>query len=160
MTAPEFPAEPTASAVPTASVVPAEGYESGLLNRRRVLGDPWVDKSLANRNDFNAEFQALITRHAWNDIWGRPALGDKTRRYMVLSMMLGIHAYEEFAMHVRAALDGPPESRLTPEDIKEVIMMAAIYCGVPVANHAFGIAAGILREKGLLAAPAPLNKET
>jgi len=65
-----------------------------------------------------------------------------------------VHAYEEFAMHVRAALDGPPESRLTPEDIKEVIMMAAIYCGVPVANHAFGIATGILREKGLLAAPA------
>jgi 4-carboxymuconolactone decarboxylase len=156
MTAPEFPAEPTASAVPTASVVPAEGYESGLLNRRRVLGDAWVDKSLANRNEFNAEFQALITRHAWNDIWGRPALGDKTRRYMVLSMMLGIHAYEEFAMHVRAALDGPSESRLTPDDIKEVIMMAAIYCGVPVANHAFGIATNILREKGLLApASAP-----
>ena len=73
---------------------------------------------------------------------------------MVLSMMLGIHAYEEFAMHVRAALDGPPESRLTPDDIKEVIMMAAIYCGVPVANHAFGIATAILREKGLLPAAA------
>ncbi|AMM23237.1 carboxymuconolactone decarboxylase family protein [Variovorax sp. PAMC 28711] len=130
----------------------SDDYESGLVHRRRVLGDAWVDKSLANRNDFNAEFQELITRHAWNDIWGRPALGDKTRRYMVLSMMLGIHAYEEFAMHVRAALDGPPESRLTPEEIKEVIMMAAIYCGVPVANHAFGIAAGILREKGLLPA--------
>jgi len=129
-------------------------YHDGLVNRRRVLGDAWVDKSLANSNAFNAEFQQLITRHAWNDIWGRPALGDKTRRYMVLSMMLGIHAYEEFAMHVRTALDGPPESRLTPDDIKEVIMMAAIYCGVPVANHAFGIATGILREKGLLAPAA------
>lgn len=138
----------------TNATSPADDYESGLLNRRRVLGDAWVDRSLANRNSFNAEFQELITRHAWNDIWGRPALGDKTRRYMVLSMMLGIHAYEEFAMHVRAALDGPPESRLTPEDIKEVIMMAAIYCGVPVANHAFGIATGILREKGLLPAAA------
>ena len=132
-------------------------YHDGMVHRRRVLGDAWVDKSLANSNAFNAEFQQLITRHAWNDIWGRPALGDKTRRYMVLSMMLGIHAYEEFAMHVRAALDGPPESRLTPDDIKEVIMMAAIYCGVPVANHAFGIATGILREKGLLApAAAPV----
>ena len=80
---------------------------------------------------------------------------DKTRRFMVLSMMLGIHAYEEFAMHVRAALDGPPESRLTPDEIKEVIMMAAIYCGVPVANHAFGIATNILREKGLLPAAPP-----
>ena len=60
---------------------PADDYESGLLNRRRVLGDAWVDRSLANRNGFNAEFQELITRHAWNDIWGRPALGDKTRRF-------------------------------------------------------------------------------
>ncbi|MGJ7544035.1 carboxymuconolactone decarboxylase family protein [Variovorax sp. LT1R16] len=128
----------------------SDDYERGLLQRRRVLGDAWVDQSLARRTDFNAEFQELITRHAWNDIWGRPALGDKTRRYMVLSMMLGTHAYEEFAMHVRAALDGPPESRLTPDDIKEVLLMAAIYCGVPVANHAFGIATAILREKGLL----------
>ena len=131
-----------------------DDYRQGLAHRRRVLGDAWVDKSLANRNEFNAEFQALITRHAWNDIWGRPALGDKTRRLMVLSMMLGVHAYEEFAMHVRAALDGPDDSRLTPEEIKEVIMMSAIYCGVPVANHAFGIATGILREKDLLATPA------
>jgi 4-carboxymuconolactone decarboxylase len=135
----------------TASTTPPDDYQAGLLNRRRVLGDAWVDKSLANRNAFNSEFQELITRHAWQDIWGRPALGDKTRRFMVLSMMLGIHAYEEFAMHVRAALDASDDSRLTPEDVKEVVMMAAIYCGVPVANHAFGIATGILREKGLLA---------
>jgi len=125
-------------------------YEDGLVHRRRVLGDAWVDRSLAQRTPFNAEFQELITRHAWNDIWGRPALGDKTRRFMVLSMMLGTHAYDEFAMHVRAALDGPPDSRLTPDDIKEVLLMAAIYCGVPVANHAFGITTAILREKGLL----------
>ena len=125
-------------------------YEAGLVHRRRILGDAWVDRSLANRNDFNAEFQEMITRHAWHDIWGRPALGDRTRRFMVLSMMLGIHAYDEFAMHVRAALDGPDESRLTPDDIKETILMAAIYCGVPVANHAFGIATAILREKGFL----------
>jgi 4-carboxymuconolactone decarboxylase len=125
-------------------------YDAGMVNRRRVLGDAWVDKSLANRNAFNAEFQDLITRHAWNDIWGRPALGDKTRRFMVLSMLLGIKAYEEFVMHVRAALDGPPESRLSPEDIKEVIMMSAIYVGVPAANHAFGLVTTILRERGLL----------
>ena len=88
-------------------------YRQGLLNRRRVLGDAWVDKSLANVNDFNAEFQNLITRYAWQEVWGRPALGDKTRRLMVLSTMIALKAYEEFAMHVRAALDGPPESRLT-----------------------------------------------
>jgi len=129
--------------------------DSGMANRRRVLGDAWVDKAQRNTNEFNAEFQDLITRYAWNEIWGREAFGDKTRRLMVLSLMLGTKAFEEFAMHVRAALDGPPESRLTPDDIKEVILMAAIYCGVPTANHAFGIAADILREKGLLA-PKPV----
>lgn len=124
-------------------------YLQGLRNRRRVLGDAWVDKSLANVNDFNAEFQNLITRYAWQEVWGRPALGDKTRRLMVLSTMIALKAFEEFAMHVRAALDGPPESRLTPDEIKEVIMQAAIYCGVPAANHAFSVAGAILREKGL-----------
>ena len=124
-------------------------YQQGLLNRRRVLGDAWVDKSLANVNDFNAEFQNLITRYAWQEVWGRPALGDKTRRLMVLSTMIALKAFEEFAMHVRAALDGPPESRLTPDEIKEVIMQAALYCGVPAANHAFSVAGAILREKGL-----------
>jgi 4-carboxymuconolactone decarboxylase len=125
-------------------------WDDGMANRRRVLGDAWVDKAQRNTNAFNAEFQDLITRYAWNEIWGREALGDKARRLMVLSMLLGVKSYEEFAMHVRAALDGPPESRLTPDDIKEVILMSAIYCGVPTANHAFGVAAEILREKGLL----------
>ncbi|WP_372824038.1 carboxymuconolactone decarboxylase family protein [Polaromonas sp.] len=128
-------------------------HDKGMVNRRRVLGDAWVDKSQASSNEFNGEFQDLITRYAWNDIWGRPALGDKTRRLMVLSTLIALKAYEEFAMHVRAGLDGPPESRLSPEDIKEVILQAAIYCGVPAANHAFSVAGEILREKGLLAAP-------
>jgi 4-carboxymuconolactone decarboxylase len=125
-------------------------YRDGLLNRRRVLGDAWVDRSLANVNDFNGEFQNLITRYAWNEVWGRPALGDKTRRLMVLSTMIGLKAWEEFALHTRAALDGPPESQLSPQEIKEVILQAAIYCGVPAANHAFGIAAQILRDRALL----------
>ena len=125
-------------------------YADGMLNRRRVLGNAWVDKSLLNVNDFNGEFQNLITRYAWNEVWGRPAFGDKTRRLMVLSTMIALKAYEEFALHVRAGLDGPPESRLTPDDIKEVILQAAIYCGVPAANHAFSIAGAILREKGFL----------
>lgn len=127
-------------------------YGKGMINRRRVLGDAWVDKSIAKSNAFNSEFQDLITRYAWKEVWGRPALGDKTRRLMVLSTMIALKAYEEFALHVRAALDGPPESRLTPDDIKEVILQAAIYCGVPAANHAFALAGDILREKGLLPA--------
>ncbi len=134
----------------TEAHTPGGDYEAGLVNRRRILGDAWVDKSLASRTSFNSEFQEMITRHAWNDIWGRPAIGDRTRRFMVLSMMLGIKAYDEFAMHMRAALDGPDDSRLTPDDIKEVLMMAGIYCGVPVANHAFGIAQTILRERNLI----------
>ena len=125
-------------------------HEKGMRNRRRVLGDAWVDQSIIKRNAFNGEFQDLITRYAWNEVWGRPALGDKTRRLMVLSTMIALQAHGEFAMHVRAALDGPPESRLTPDDIKEVILQAAIYCGVPAANHAFAMAGEILREKGLL----------
>ena len=134
-------------------------YDDGMLNRRRVLGNAWVDKSLVNVNDFNGEFQNLITRYAWNEIWGRPAFGDKTRRLMVLSTMIALKAFEEFALHVRAALDGPPESRLTPDDIKEVILQAAIYCGVPAANHAYAIAGAILREKGFLPSPdAPANE--
>ena len=128
-------------------------FDKGMLNRRRVLGDAWVDKTIAGRNEFNAEFQDLITRYAWNEVWGRPAFGDKTRRLMVLSTLIALKAGEEFALHVRAGIDGPPESRLTPDDIKEVILQAAIYCGVPAANHAFSVAGDILREKGLLAAP-------
>ena len=124
-------------------------YQQGMLNRRRVLGDKWVDKSLANVNDFNAEFQNLITRYAWQEVWGRPALGDKTRRLMVLSTMIALKAYEEFAMHVRAALDGPPESRLSPDEIKEVIIQAAIYCGVPAAIDSFRMAKEVFKEMGI-----------
>ena len=127
-------------------------FDKGLVNRRRVLGDAWVDKTIAGRNEFNGEFQDLITRYAWNEVWGRPALSDKTRRLMVLSTMIALKAWEEFALHVRAGIDGSPESRLTPDDIKEVILQAAIYCGVPAANHAFSVAGDILREKGLLPA--------
>lgn len=127
-------------------------FDKGMVNRRRVLGDAWVDKTIAGRNEFNGEFQDLITRYAWNEVWGRPALSDKTRRLMVLSTMIALKAWEEFALHVRAGIDGSPESRLTPDDIKEVIIQAAIYCGVPAANHAFSVAGDILREKGLLPA--------
>ncbi|WP_249205181.1 carboxymuconolactone decarboxylase family protein [Achromobacter sp. Marseille-Q0513] len=122
---------------------------AGERNRRRILGDAWVDKALAARNPFNADFQDLITGHAWNDVWGRPGLDDRTRRYLVLAMMLGTRAYEEFTLHARAALDGPESSRLSPADIKEVLLMAAVYCGVPVANHGFGLVSALLRERGL-----------
>ena len=138
---------------------PHDVHRAGTANRRRVLGDVWVDRANANTNRFTADFQDLITRYAWHGIWGRPALGDRTRRFLVLSMLLGTHAYDEFAMHVRAALDAADaESRLAPEDIQEVILQAAIYCGVPVANHAFGILTTILRERGVLE-PVPQQQQ-
>jgi 4-carboxymuconolactone decarboxylase len=131
----------------TESSAQRSDYEAGLRTRRKVLGDAWVDKTIANRTEFNTEFQELITRHAWNDVWGRDGLSEKTRRQIAMGMMLGIHAYEEFSLHVRAALDAPAEAGLTPDEIKELIVMAAIYCGVPVANHAFGLAGAILKER-------------
>jgi 4-carboxymuconolactone decarboxylase len=121
-------------------------YEAGLRTRRQVLGGAWVDKTLTNRTEFNTEFQELITRHAWNDVWGRDGLTEKTRRQIAMNMMLGVHAYEEFSLYVRAALDAPPASGLTPNEIKELLIMAATYCGVPVANHAFGLAGAIIAE--------------
>lgn len=119
--------------------------ERGLHNRRSVLGDAWVDRSLSNANSFNADFQNLITRFAWNEIWGRPGLDHKTRRAIVLSITIALGRWEEFELHVRALL-GDASSRLTPDEIKEVLMQSAIYAGVPAANTAFTHTQPILRE--------------
>jgi 3-oxoadipate enol-lactonase len=120
--------------------------ERGLDNRRSILGDAWVDRSLANANTFNAEFQNLISRFAWNEIWGRPGLDHKTRRVIVLSTCVALGRWEEFDLHVRAALLGDAANRLTPDEVKEVLMQSAIYAGVPAANTAFTHALAILRE--------------
>lgn len=121
-------------------------YEKGLINRRAVLGDKWVDRSLARKTDFTADFQEMITRYAWNDIWGRPGLPHKTRRIMVLSVTMSLGRWEEFELHVRAALQATDESRLTTDEIKEVLLQNAIYAGVPAANTAFTLAEGILQQ--------------
>lgn len=123
-------------------------FERGLQNRRNVLGDAWVDRSLNNANGFNADFQNFITRYAWNEIWGRPGLDHKTRRAIVLSITIALGRWEEFELHVRAALLGDEGSRLTPDEIKEILMQSAIYAGVPAANTAFGHTLQILREVG------------
>lgn len=123
--------------------------ERGLKNRREILGDAWVDRSLSNANNFNAEFQHLITRFAWNEIWGRPGLEKKTRRAMVLAITMALGRWEEFELHVRAALQGgAPETRLTVDELKEVLIQTAIYAGVPAANTGFTHAMAILREIG------------
>ncbi|MGO4474922.1 3-oxoadipate enol-lactonase [Massilia sp. 2TAF26] len=121
-------------------------FERGLQNRRNVLGDAWVDRSLNNATSFNAEFQNLITRFAWNEIWGRPGLDHKTRRAIVLSITVALGRWEEYDLHVRAALLGEAGSRLTPDEIKEILMQSAIYAGVPAANTGFTHAIAILRE--------------
>ena len=130
-----------------------DDFDRGVNNRRAVLGDAWVDKSLNNATDFNAEFQHLITRYAWNDIWGRPGLDRTTRRMLVLGMTMGLARWEEFELHCEAAIRGG----VPLATIKEVLMQGAIYCGVPAANTAFRITTDILRKEGLLPAPAPLS---
>lgn len=116
-------------------------FEAGLVHRRRVLGDAWVDRSLAARTPFTAEFQAMITRIAWQEIWSRPALDDRTRRLVVLAITVALGRWEEFALHVRAGLS---QSGFTRDELKEVLMQTAIYAGVPAANTAFAEAARII----------------
>ncbi|HWI11879.1 MAG TPA: alpha/beta fold hydrolase [Burkholderiaceae bacterium] len=133
-----------------------DDFDRGVKNRRAVLGDAWVDKSLNNATEFNAEFQALITRYAWHDIWGRPGLDHTTRRLLVLGMTMGLARWEEFELHCRATIRGGVPLGL----IKETLMQGAIYCGVPAANTAFKLTMDILRDEGLLPAPAPLAGAT
>jgi len=120
--------------------------QRGMGNRRSVLGDAWVDRSLANATSFNAEFQHLISRFAWHEIWSRPGLDHKTRRIIVLAITTALGRWEEFELHVRAALLGDAATGLTPDELKEVLMQSAIYAGVPAANTAFTHAQQILRE--------------
>jgi 4-carboxymuconolactone decarboxylase len=115
-------------------------YEQGMKVRREVLGDAHVDKTLQNRSAFNEEFQDLITRYAWGEIWSRPGLSRQTRSMITLAMMVALNRGEEFRMHLRAAVN----NGVTREEIKEVLLHAAIYCGVPAANSAFHAAEEIL----------------
>ena len=132
-------------------------FDRGVANRRAVLGDAWVDKSLDNATEFNAEFQSLITRYAWNDIWGRPGLDHTTRRLLVLGMTMGLARWEEFELHCRAAIRSSKQGGgVSLEMIKETLMQGAIYCGVPAANTAFKLTMDALRDEGLLPAPQPL----
>lgn len=129
-------------------------FERGMQNRRRILGDAWVDRSLEKSNSFNAEFQNLITRFAWHEIWGRPGLDHKTRRVIVLASTMALARWEEFELHVRAALLEPGEGGLTPDELKEVLMQASIYSGVPAANTGFALAQHIMAEIGQTGEPA------
>lgn len=120
-----------------------ERYDKGMARRRKVLGNAWVDRANAKTTTFNSEFQDFITRAAWGEIWTRPHYDERTRRILVIGTMMAIDKWEEFRMHVRAAL---VEGGFTADDIKEIIMQQAIYCGVPAANHAFKEAAEVMAE--------------
>src|SRR5215216_4586458 len=125
-----------------------ETYDRGMKTRRKVLGDEWVDRAERNKTDFNADFQDLITRYVWDEIWNRRRLSHKVRRMLVITATLAQGRWEEFRLHTRAAL---ASGDLDADDLKEVLLQAAIYCGVPAANTAFKEAREVMDE---LAAPA------
>jgi 4-carboxymuconolactone decarboxylase len=116
--------------------------DRGMEVRREVLGDEHVDRATEHATPFTAEFQDLITRYAWGEIWSRPGLDRRTRSAITLSALVALGRNEELELHVRAAL----RIGLTEDEIKEVLLQSAIYCGVPAANQAFAIAQRVLDE--------------
>ena len=119
-------------------------HEQGMKVRREVLGDEHVDRAIERTTPFTADFQDLITRYAWGEVWARPGLDRRTRSCITLATLVALGREEELAMHVRAAL----RVGLTPDEIKEVLLQSAIYCGVPAANGAFAVAQRVLDEVG------------
>ena len=120
-----------------------ERFETGMKIRREVLGDAHVDAAIAKRNAFSEEFQDLITRYAWGEIWARPGLPRQTRSLITVAMLVALNREEELRLHLRAAL----RNGATQEEIRETLLQSAIYCGVPAANSAFRIAQEIFTEK-------------
>jgi len=113
-----------------------ERHAQGMDVRRRVLGDAHVDRAMANTTPLTADFHDLITRYAWGEIWSRPGLDERTRRVLVIGTLIALGRWEELQMHVRAALT---EGGFTREEIGEIVLQQAIYCGVPAANHALAV---------------------
>jgi 4-carboxymuconolactone decarboxylase len=122
-----------------------ERRQAGTRVRRQVLGDAHVDRATAGTNTFTADFQDLITRYAWGEIWTRPGLDLRTRRILVIGTLLALGRWEEFEMHVRAALH---EGGFSADDVKEIVLQQAIYCGVPAAHAALTRVEAILAVAG------------
>lgn len=118
-------------------------WESGMLVRRAVLGDAHVDRAIAGTTALTADFQDLITRYAWGDVWSRPGLDRRMRSVAVITALIALGHHEELAMHLRAGL----RNGLSVDEIKEVVLQSAIYCGVPAANTAFRIANDVFAEE-------------
>jgi 4-carboxymuconolactone decarboxylase len=117
-------------------------YEKGMEVRRAVLGDEHVNRSLQNTTDFNRDFQELITRYAWGEIWTRPGLPRDTRSLIVIGTLVALNRPDELRMHIRAAFN----NGVTRDDIKEVLLQSAVYCGLPAANSAFHAAEEVFAE--------------
>jgi 4-carboxymuconolactone decarboxylase len=117
-------------------------HEKGMKIRREVLGDAHVDSATKSASDFTSPFQDFITRYAWGEIWARPGLSRHTRSLLTLAMTVALNREEEFRLHLRAAFN----NGVTREEIQEVLLHSAIYCGVPAANHAFKVAAEIFEN--------------
>jgi 4-carboxymuconolactone decarboxylase len=117
-----------------------DAHERGMKARREVLGDEHVDAAVERTSEFTADFQDLITRYAWGEIWTRPGLDRRTRSAITLTALIATGRFEELRMHVRAAL----RNGLEEDEIKEVLLQSAIYCGVPAANSAFAVAQEVL----------------
>ena len=113
-----------------------ERRAAGLEMRRKVLGDAYVDAAIARTTELTADFQDLLTRYAWGEVWARPGLDVRARRILVLGTLVALGRWEEFRMHARAAL---AEGGFTAGDLKEIVLQQAIYCGVPAANKAFEV---------------------
>jgi 4-carboxymuconolactone decarboxylase len=122
--------------------VSGDAFERGMKIRREVLGDEHVDAAVERTTEFTADFQELITRYAWGEIWARPGLERRTRSAITLTALIALGRFDELAMHVRAAR----RNGLSDDEIKEVLLQSAIYCGVPAANSAFAVAAKVLAE--------------
>jgi 4-carboxymuconolactone decarboxylase len=120
--------------------------DDGMKARREVLGDEHVDQAIEATTAFTADFQDLVTRYAWGEIWSRPGLDRRTRSCITIAALVATGREHELAMHVRAAL----RNGVTPDELEEVLLQCAVYCGVPAANGAFAIAQRVLEEEGAI----------
>jgi 4-carboxymuconolactone decarboxylase len=119
-------------------------YDRGMRIRREVLGDEYVDAAVGRTTEFSADFQDFITRYAWGEIWARPGLDRRMRSCITLTALVALGHLDELELHVRAAL----RNGLTEQEIGEVFLQSAVYCGVPAANSAFAVARRVLSERG------------
>jgi 4-carboxymuconolactone decarboxylase len=122
----------------------ADRHQQGMQLRRAVLGDEHVDRAVESTTPFTEDFQDLITRYAWGEVWTRSGLDRRMRSAITMTALIARGHYEELALHVRAAL----RNGLTPDEIAEVLLHSAIYCGVPAANSAFKVAQRVIEEEG------------